>query len=165
MRKIVALSVPLLAACTTAASDTDPPPPPPLALDQDQPMLALFEHVIGDYFAFAGEAPPTTCAILRTGKDGETGLSAEQEEALLKRFSRLAPAGRCEWDGEKYADSFTGDKATVIDIYQFACKDGASCSGWVNVRGPSACRPAVQYRMSYSAGSWQFERDERLLAQ
>ncbi|AKH41320.1 hypothetical protein FHS61_003217 [Altererythrobacter atlanticus] len=165
MRGIALLAAMLLAGCTTAApdgADGDVPPPAPFANDPQQPLLALFEHVIGDYFALAGDDAPTTCAILRDGGEAGSGLTADQEEALLLRFPRLAPAGRCQWDGQQYADSITGDRATVIDIYQFACDDPRNCSGSVNIRGPGACRPAVQYSMLYAGDAWQFARSERL---
>ncbi|BBC72458.1 conserved hypothetical protein [Altererythrobacter sp. B11] len=167
MRLPLLSTVALLGACTTAPADGDPPPPPPLAADMRAPVLALFEHAVEAYFAGAGDLPPTTCAVFRSEGDnhGDSGLSAAQEERLLKRFPRLAPADRCQWDGSKYADSITGDPATVIDVYRFRCEGDSACTGWVNTRGQGACEPAAQYRMRFAEGRWRFTRDERVLAQ
>ena len=41
-----------LGAC--ASGGGSPPPPAPLVHDQEQPVLALFEHVLTGYFAGAG---------------------------------------------------------------------------------------------------------------
>src|SRR5688500_14408415 len=93
-----------LSACISGGGA--PPPLPALAEDQEQPALALLEHVLTGHFAAFGANPPTTCAVLRPGP-----LSAEQEEALIGRFVRLAPAARCMASGSAPVDGITGEPA------------------------------------------------------
>lgn len=148
------------AACAPQSTPADPPtgPSPPAALagDRAQPVLALFEHVLAPYFAAAGSAVPTTCASLRP-----TALTAQQEEALVLRFPRLAPAARCRPAGAGHVDSITGKPAAVVQVYEFACRDAANCTGWAMLPG----MPATQYTMTFAGSAWQFAGDRRLLAQ
>src|SRR5688572_11611902 len=106
MRKIVISMTLALGACISGGGE--PPPLTPLAEDREQPVLALFEHVLTGHFAAFGANPPTTCAVLRPAP-----LSAKQEEALIVRFVRLAPASRCAAAGGAWRDAITEEPAQV----------------------------------------------------
>jgi hypothetical protein len=146
---VLALS---LGACVSGGGG---PPPAPLAYDAEQPLLALFEHVLTGHFAAAGADPPTTCAVLRSGR-----LSAEQEQALISRFVRLAPASRCAAEGEGWRDTRTGAPAQVIEVYDFVCREPLRCTGWAI----APLRPATRYAMHYEDGAWRFTADLRMIA-
>jgi len=140
--KILAGLFLILGACVSASGD-----PPPLAEDAEQPVLALFEHVLVAHFAALGANPPTTCVSLRPGP-----LSAEQEEALIARFVRLAPKSRCQ---------VAAETAQTIEVYEFACRTPTQCTGWVSAPGA----PARRYAMSFESGAWRFTADPRLIAE
>ncbi|HWK41477.1 MAG TPA: hypothetical protein VNR60_06060 [Croceibacterium sp.] len=144
-----------LAACATDGGDA--PPLPPLAADPSRPVLALFEHVLTGYFAEAGANGPTACAQL-----SPTPLSADQEEALILRFVRLAPAERCRDSGNgEWRDAITGEPARTVRVYDFACREEAPCSGWVSAPG----KPATRYTMRFVGGTWRFDGDQRIVAE
>jgi hypothetical protein len=142
-----------LAACVSGGGE--PRPPAPLAEDREQPVLALFEHVLTGYFAAFGANPPTTCATLRPGP-----LSAEQEEALIVRFVRLAPASRCVAAGAGLTDSITGEPAQRVEVYSFTCASPELCTGWVTAPGHASTR----YAMRFEHGAWRFTADLRRIA-
>ena len=142
-----------LGACVSGGGETKPLAP--LAEDADQPLLALFEHVLTNHFATFGPDTPTTCAVLRTGP-----LDAEQEDALIARFVRLAPASRCRAEGGKWRDTVTGQPAQVVEVYDFACRAPLQCTGWV----VAPQRPATRYAMRYEDGAWRFAADLRMVA-
>ncbi|OJU61111.1 MAG: hypothetical protein BGO08_08440 [Altererythrobacter sp. 66-12] len=152
--------MPLLAAGALAGCVSDggaPPPLPPLAADSSRPLLALFEHVLTGYFAEAGAQGPTVCATL-----SPKPLSAEQEEALILRFVRLAPADRCRpADDGTWRDAITGEPAQTVRIYNFACREEAPCAGWATVPG----RPATRYTLRFEGGAWRFDGDPRIIAE
>src|SRR6187551_802099 len=155
MRKDIAIGMVLaLGAC--ASGGGEPPPPAPLAGDREQPVLALFEHVLTGYFAGVGPSGPTTCARL-----SPQPLSAEQEQALIVRFVRLAPAERCISAARGAVDAITGAPAQVVQVYQFACQSAELCSGWVAVPGA----PAARYAMRFEGGAWRFDSDRRIIAE
>jgi hypothetical protein len=145
-----------MAVSARVAGGGAPPPLPPLAEDQDQPALALFEHVLTGHFAAFGANPPTTCALLRPGP-----LSAEQEQALIIRFVRLAPASRCVAAAAGWRDKIIDEPAQVVEIYDFACRLPTQCAGWVAAPGS----PAKRYAMRFENGAWRFTADPRLLAE
>jgi hypothetical protein len=155
MQKEIAIGVAFaLGAC--ASGGGAPPPPAPLAGDREQPVLALFEHVLTGYFAGAGASGPTICA-----RFSPTPLTAEQETALIARFVRLAPAERCRAGAQGPTDAITGEPAQLVQVYEFACRDDGLCSGWVQVPGA----PATRYAMRFEGGSWRFDGDRRILAE
>jgi hypothetical protein len=155
MRKEIAIGVAFaLGAC--ASGGGEPPAPAPLAGDREQPVLALFEHVLTGYFARAGAAGPTTCARL-----SPTPLTAEQETALIARFVRLAPAERCIAAGQGTVDAITGGPAQAVQVYEFACQSAELCSGWVAAPGA----PAMRYAMRFEGGAWRFDSDRRIVAE
>jgi len=155
MQRLVATSAAIaLGAC---ASGTGAPPPlAPLAGDRDQPVLALFEHVLTGYFAGTGATGPTICPELRPA-----ALTAEQEQALIVRFVRLAPAERCKPGEQGPVDAITGEPAALVQIYDFACTDANLCNGWVQLPGA----PATRYAMRFEEGAWRFDSDRRILAE
>ena len=151
-RIAVVLAAGALAACVAEnAPKPRLPPLPPLAQDQGAPVLALFEHVLTGYFAGAGAEAPTTCAALRPGQ-----LSAAQEQELIARFVRLAPAARCRGG----ADAITGGPAVVIEVADFACNQ-AACAGSVTLPG----RPATRYALRFANGAWRFDGDAGIVGQ
>ena len=155
MRKQFAIGMVLaLGAC--AAGGGEPPPLAPLAVDRERPVLALFEHVLTGHFAGVGASGPTTCARLSPGP-----LSAEQERALVARFVRLAPAGRCVSGAQGMVDAITGGVAHVVQVYEFACQGPGLCSGWVQAPGA----PATRYAMRFEGGAWRFDSDRRIVAE
>ena len=143
-----------LGACVSGGGE--PPPLPSLSEDQEQPALALFEHILTGHFATFGANPPTTCAALRPGP-----LSDEQEEALIVRFVRLAPASRCVAAAGGWRDAITEEPAQVVEVYDFACRAPTQCTGWAAAPGS----PAARYAMRFEAGRWSFTRDPRLIAE
>lgn len=153
-RLALVLATSSLAACVSGGGE--PPPLPKLAEDIEQPALALFEHVLTGHFAAFGANPPTTCALLRPGP-----LSDEQEEALITRFVRLAPASRCVATEDAWRDGITQEPAQVIELYDFACREPGQCTGWVAAPGS----PAKRYAMRFSDGRWQVTSDPRIIAE
>jgi hypothetical protein len=155
MRKSIIPGLALtLGACVSGGGE--PPPLPPLAEDQEQPVLALFEHVLIGHFATFGANPSTTCAALRPGP-----LSAGQEEALIVRFVRLAPASRCTAAAGGWRDAITGEPAQVVEIYDFGCRTLTQCTGWTNAPGS----PAKRYAMRFDGDAWRFTADPRIIAE
>jgi hypothetical protein len=151
-RFLAALAIGALPAACTVENAPIPrlPPPAALAQDQAQPVLALFEHVLTGYFAGAGPNTPTTCAALRPRP-----LGAAQEQALIKRFVRLAPASRCAARPGGKVDDITGAVAAVIEVSDFACRSEVLCAGSVTVPG----KPAVRYALRFVDGAWRVEGD------
>lgn len=131
-----------LAACVSSAGTE---PAALLAEDQEQPELALFEHVLTGHFAGLGANGPMTCVAL-----SPRPLTAQQESELLDRFVRLEPAEQCR----------TGD-GDVVQVYDFACLSDELCGGWVTRSGA----PATRYAMRFENGAWRFDRDIRILAE
>jgi len=155
MRRLASLFAALgVAACVYDGGG--PPPMSPLAHDRSQPALALFEHVLTDYFARVGANTPTVCASLVPRP-----LTAEQEQALIARFDRLAPADRCQAAAGGWRDAITGEAAEVVQLYDFACGSETSCTGWVRAPG----KPATRYTLRFADGAWHFDGDPRILAE
>lgn len=151
--------VPLLAvmampACAPPLHDMSAPA---LAQDRAAPGAALLEHALAGFFDGPGATadPPTVCIELSPG-----GLPAEQEAALMARFPRLAPRGRCE-QAPGLMDRITGERAVLLQAYGFACSDAETCAAWTNAPG----RPATRWTMRWRDGGWTFAGDRRLIAQ
>ena len=155
--RIAAVLAPLALVACVAEDQPKPrlPPLPPLAQDQAQPVLALFEHVLTGYFAGAGPDAPTTCAAQRPGQ-----LSAAQEQELIARFVRLAPAARCRADASDTVDAITGGRAAVVEVADFACNQ-AACAGSVTLPG----KPAARYALRFVDGAWRFDGDAGIVAE
>lgn len=161
MRKGIVSSLTLLlaasgvGACVSGGGEA--PPLPPLTEDPSRPVLALFEHVLTGYFAEAGAAGPTVCAAL-----SPVPLTDGQEEALILRFVRLAPAERCRESADgRWRDAITREPAQVVRVYDFACREEAPCRGWVAAPG----KPATRYTMRFADGAWRFDADPRIIAE
>jgi hypothetical protein len=158
MRPHLLVFILLLAGCVPAPQGEDAPPPPypALSADRAQPLLALAEHVLGSHFVGDTAGMPSTCLVVRP-----TALTAQQEEDLVLRFTRLAPAQRCRADGAGHVDTITGQPAQVIQLYDFACTAATRCTGWAMLPG----QPATRYTMDYRDGAWAFAGDRRLIAE
>ena len=144
-----------LALLTGACAYQGPRDPlAPLAFDRKQPALALFERALAGYFAGAGPNPPTTCAQFSPAP-----LSAEQEEALILRFVRLAPAARCRAEGSGVVDSVTGERAVLVQVYEFKCASETLCTAWVTYPGTPSQRHTIRYR----EGVWKHDADPRII--
>ena len=152
----------LLAACGVLAGCVYDAAPgttlPDLSRDATQPELALLDHVLRGYFVGAGSGVdrPTTCASL-----APEPLGAAREQELIVRFVRLAPLSRCEARNEDAIDSITGETATVVRVYEFACTEPTRCTAWATVPG----RPATRHAMHYEQGAWRFTSDRRIIAE
>jgi hypothetical protein len=155
-RLLLAVAPLLLGACVNEPAAGSPLPP--LARDREEPALALVEHVLTEHFAgqAAASDPPTTCVELKP-----TGLTAAQEEALIARFPRLAPRGRCETERPPPSDEFTGERAVLVQVYDFQCSDADHCTAWVSRPGS----PAMRYTLTFESGAWSFAGDRRILAE
>ncbi len=141
MTKLLVPSIMLaLAACVSGGNG----PLPKLAHDPEQPVLALFEHVLTAHFAGAGASGPATCARLEPEP-----LTAAQEKALIERFARLSPASQC------------GEGDAAVRVYGFACASDALCGGWATRPGA----PAMRYAMRFVDGAWRFDGDMRVIAE
>jgi hypothetical protein len=155
-RIAVVVAAGALAACVVEEEPKPRLPPlPVLAQDQGEPVLALFEHVLTGYFAGAGPNAPTTCAALRSGP-----LSAAQEQELIARFVRLAPAARCRAGAGGTVDALTGGPAVLVELADFACAQ-AACAGTVRLPG----RPAARYALRFESGAWRFDGDAGVVAE
>jgi hypothetical protein len=143
----------LLGACAYDGSG-DPPPLAALAADRDEPVLALFERALSGYFTSAGQNSPTTCAQL-----SPMPLAAGQEEALILRFVRLAPAARCRAEGSGVVDVVTGKPAALVQVYEFRCVSETLCTAWVTYPGAPSQRHTIRYR----DGFWKHDADPRII--
>lgn len=155
-RMAVIRSAPLLAAALSACAPVGgaPPPLPPLAENPERPELALLEHVLTGYFAAFGANPPTTCAARQPAP-----LTAEDEQALLGRFVRLAPLVRCRAGEAGYADAITGEPAGVVELREFACSAATHCAG--SIASPGS--PPRRYALRFESGAWRVIADPRAL--
>ena len=141
MQSKIAIAMALaLGAC--ASGGGEPPPLAPLEGDREQPVLALFEHVLTGYFAGVGATAPTTCTRL-----SPTPLSTEQETALIARFVRLAPAERCESAAQGTVDAIRAARA-VVQVYQFSPARRALASAVLRCLAPGhTLRDALRRRL------------------
>lgn len=155
MRKVNIFSL-VSMLTVSACAPMEPDPLEPLVRDRAQPVLALFERALAGYFIDAGPNPPTTCAQL-----SPTPLTAKQEEALILRFVRLAPAARCRSQGSGVVDSVTGEPAALVQVYEFRCVSETLCTAWVSY--PS--RPAERHTIRYREGLWLDAADPRIIAE
>ncbi|RIV89041.1 hypothetical protein [Aurantiacibacter zhengii] len=161
------LSLLLLSACVTEAGETvaNPDPLPALALQQDNPRLALLEHMLAGYFESDVINRPTVCAAWY-GDDGQLGgPSAGEETALIARFPQLAPMARCTNTAQGWQDSETGEAAMVFTIHEFACASDTSCSAWGGYRSNGGNSMSYLYNGEWDGARWQFTRDMRIIAE
>ncbi len=154
----------LLAACVydSPMDETGPADLAPLAVDRDQPRLALAEHLLADYFAADIVAPPTVCLGISEGNSVEA-LPDVDETALIARFDRLAPFARCDWQQAGWQDRTSGKPALVFTIHSFVCSSDTDCQGWAGYTAGATSSLSALYRMRFEDGRWDIERDLRLI--
>ena len=163
--KVAALPL-VLAGCLPLAQggSNSLPALPALAGQQDNPQLALLEHVLADYFTSDITSRPTVCAAVHDGRE-EVALPPEDEVALIERFDRLAPLSRCTLAGGNWRDAETEEPALVFTLHSFTCASEASCTGWAGYRAGAAASMSYFYTMDWGGETWSFTRDPRALAQ
>ena len=161
------LSLLLLSACVTEAGEpgVDPDPLPALALQQDNPRLALLEHVLAGYFASDVVNRPTVCAAWYEDDGQLGGPSAGRETDLIARFPQLAPMARCKNTDEGWQHSLTGQAAMVFTIHEFACASDTRCSAWGGYRSNGGNSMSYYYSGEWDGERWQFTRDMRIIAE
>ncbi len=137
---------------------------PSLATDQMKPRLALVEHVLSDYFAQDIANRPTVCASVIEESD-QVALSAEEETALILRFSQLAPFSRCVKQGGEWRDSASDEAALVFGVHSFECAQETRCTGWAGYQAGAAGSLSYRYTMDWLDGEWTFGRDPRIIAE
>lgn len=154
----------LLTACVAPENGEElPEPVPPLAMQREQPQLALMEHILGNYFASDIARRPTVCVSVV--EDGEQrGLPADDETALILRFAQLAPFDRCKQAGSSWVDAETDDAALMFTLHSFACEQATRCTGWAGYQAGAASSMSYNYTMDWLDGEWTFARDPRLIA-
>lgn len=163
MRKVLMLAMLPLAAC----SYNPPRPqsagaPPALALQKENPRLALLEEVLSAYFVSDIANRPTVCAMVNGGAEA---LSPDDEVALIERFSQLAPLSRCADIGGVWRDAETEQPALVFALHSFTCASTSNCTGWVGYRAGAAASMSYLYTVEWQEGAWRFARDSRAIAQ
>jgi len=167
MRK-TAVSIASLALCACAylASDTSgtTDPLPPMALQKDEPRLAMLEHVLAGYFSSDITNRPTVCASWHDGRE-EEALPPEEETALIARFPQLAPMTRCSRTANGWRDTETDEPALVFTLHTFTCASETSCSAWGGYRSNGDNSMSYLYRGEWDGDEWQFTRDMRIIAE
>lgn len=164
----VAAGVAMLAgACVYLPPDREdlPEPLPDLVQQQDQPRLALLDHVLAAHFADAPEDAPTTCVAVHDGRS-ESALAADEETMLMERHAMLAPLSRCAQQGGRWidADSEDGAEASVVALHSFTCASTTGCTGWAAAQTGAAASPSYRYTMDWDGKQWRFTRNPRLIA-
>jgi len=155
----------VLAGCVPAAvPGAGMPPVPSLARQQDNPRLALLEHVLTAYFNSDITNRPTVCASANDGRE-EAALEPAEEVALLERFEQLAPMARCTLAGGGWRDAESEQPALVYTLQSFTCASAESCTGWAGYRAGSSAFVRYLYAMDWRDGRWQIARDGRAAAQ
>lgn len=163
MRMLLAALIIPLAACVPTVERSGPPLPS-LAADRSQPMLALADHVLAEYFAQDIASRPTVCIAHHDGS-ADKPLDASHELALMKRHENLAPMDRCEWGAQGWQDTASDQPALVFTLHSFACETAESCQGWAGYRAGQATSMSYNYRMGWNGERWQFERSAGIVAE
>ena len=162
---IVAAGSLALAACVPVAEQAAKMPPlRALSGQQDNPRLALLEHVLGSYFTSDITNRPTICAAVHDGRE-EDALAPEDEIALIERFERLAPLSRCTLATSGWRDAETDEPALVFSLHSFTCAAADRCTGWAGYNAGAAASMSYLYAMDWGGNGWTFTRDPRALAQ
>ena len=154
-----------LAGCTMpqeGSSTHSPKDLSSLAAQQDQPLLALADHVLGGYFASDVVSQPTVCLAVHDGRE-EAALPPEDERALMMRYVRLSPMSRCVRQGPSLIDGETREPALLFQLHSFTCADSEHCTGFSGYEAGDQQSPTSLYRMTWDGAAWQFQRDQRLL--
>ncbi|TIX50254.1 hypothetical protein [Alteraurantiacibacter aquimixticola] len=164
---IAAVTLLGLAACTTAPESDGGEgvgEVSPFATDQSRPLLALFDHLLGNYFASDVGARPTICVASHDGRS-EVALPAAEELELMTRYGSLAPFARCGFVDGRWQDTETGETAMLFRIHSFTCANEANCTGFGGYVSGQTSSLSSRYTMQYADGAWQFDRDDRLIGE
>ena len=135
---------------------------PSLAAVQDNPRLALMDHVLAEYFASDISSRPTVCASA-TADGTQTALAPDDESALMARYNLLAPLARCAWTDAGWQDARTDQPAIVFNLHEFDCATDAQCSGFASYTSGQAASMSTKYTMRFDGIRWRFESDPRVL--
>lgn len=135
---------------------------PSLARQQDDPQLALMDHVLGAYFASDIASRPTVCASISDGGD-PVALPPEDERALIERYPLLAPFARCAWSAEGWQDKQTGQPALVFQLHGFSCASQARCTGFAAYTSGNTASMTHRYTMDWRRDAWAFASDPRII--
>jgi hypothetical protein len=166
MRTIAAVLLALpLGACVVpedGGRTRSPRDLPSLAAQQEQPLLALADHLLGNYFASDVVSQPTVCLAISDGRE-ETALPPQDERALMMRHVRLSPMSRCVRSGLSLVDGETGGPALLFAVHSFTCAEAGRCTGFAGFSAGDQQSLSSLYRMTWAGGAWQFEQDRRLL--
>jgi hypothetical protein len=155
----------MLAACVPpeqAQDGSSPKPLPPLAADKGAPLLALADHLLGQYFASDVAGDTTVCIGAHDGRE-EDALPPADEVALMMRHPALSPFASCGQVDGAWRDADSGDPAMVFTIHSFSCADADTCSGFGGYMAGASSSPSARYTMLWDGEAWQFTRDQRLL--
>ena len=147
-----------LPGCVPVGDDDGLRPSP--GREQDNPQLALLDHVLGEYVLREEAGVVTICAAVHDGRE-EVALTPAEEDVLLARYARLAPLAQCSLGREGWRDADSGAAARVFTLHSFACASASRCSGWAGSAGSMSYR----YAMDWDGARWTFARDSRLIAQ
>jgi len=147
-----------LSACVWPATSLDPANAA-FAADPRAPDLALLEYKLEQHFANEPAQGRTTCATVlaeeRPSVPYQTALPPEAETALIARFARLAPFGRCRWNGSRYVDAFTGGDAAVLVVEGLRCERPQLCTAWAGRVTTPAESTFRFYTVKYGRGVWR----------
>ena len=169
MRRLAAVPAALaalaLASCFPAEETQDsssPKPLPSLAADKGAPLLALADHLLGQYFASEVAGDTTVCLAVTDGRD-EQALSPADEVTLMMHHPALSPLATCGLVDGAWRNVDSGDPALVFTVHSFGCADAEQCTGFASYMAGATGSPATRYAMTWDGDAWQFTRDRRLL--
>jgi hypothetical protein len=135
---------------------------PSLRLQQGQPLLALADHLLRNYYASDVVSQPTVCLAVNDGREG-VALPPQDERALMMRHVRLSPFSRCIRDGLSVVDGETGAPALVFALHSFTCADASHCTGFSGYDVGDQQALSSLHRMTWDGAAWQFEQNRRLI--
>lgn len=161
-RLAIVAGVALIAACVPVESDSETAASP-LATDQSQPLLALADHVLADYFTRDIANRPTVC-IAYVGEGGLAPVEAAQELALMEQYSALAPRARCESSDVGWRDSSTGEPALVFALQNLSCSSETQCEAYASYRAGNSTSPVDRYSLAWSGSAWAITRHDMRIA-
>ncbi|MCL6252076.1 hypothetical protein M3P36_13600 [Altererythrobacter sp. KTW20L] len=135
---------------------------PALAADKSEPLLALADHLLANYFASDVATRPTVCIAVSDGRE-EVAKDPGDERELMMRYEALSPLSGCALIDGGWQDAVSGEPALVFSVHSFTCADAERCSGFASYMSGAQSTPSNRYTMEWDGSAWTFERDERLL--
>lgn len=135
---------------------------PSLGADQSQPLLALADHLLGNYFASDVASHPTVCLAVSDGRE-DVALDPEAERELMMRYEALSPLSGCALVDGGWQDAETAEHALVFTINSFTCADDAHCTGFGSYMSGGQSSPSARYTLLFENDAWGFTRDDRLM--